>query len=55
MPTSALYARIDLVRQNNEWAIMELELIEPSLYFNLDPSSPARFVKALVSYSKAET
>lgn len=55
MPTSALYARVDLVRQNNEWAIMELELIEPSLYFNLDPSSPARFVKALLSYSKAET
>ncbi|WP_269518530.1 ATP-grasp domain-containing protein [Alteromonas sp. BMJM2] len=53
MPAQALYARVDLVRQENEWAIMELELIEPSLYFNLDPASPARFVKALLSYSKA--
>ena len=53
MPAQALYARVDLVRQENEWAIMELELIEPSLYFNLDLASPARFVKALLSYSKA--
>lgn len=53
MPTSALYARVDLVHQHNEWAIMELELIEPSLYFNLDPASPARFVQALLSYSIA--
>ncbi|MDZ7682466.1 MAG: hypothetical protein U5J63_12325 [Fodinibius sp.] len=24
---------------------MELELIEPSLYFNMDPQSPERFAK----------
>jgi glutathione synthase/RimK-type ligase-like ATP-grasp enzyme len=54
MPTPALYARVDLVRQDNEWAIMELELIEPSLYFNLDSSSPARFVKALSSWSETK-
>ena len=52
MPAQALYARVDLVRQENEWAIMELELIEPSLYFNLDTSSPARFVKALSTFSE---
>jgi len=43
-----LYARIDFVRtSDNHFALMELELIEPSLYFNMDPESPERFVKAL--------
>lgn len=50
MPCDALYARVDLVKQNNHWAIMELELIEPSLYFNLDPQSPPRFVEALLKF-----
>ncbi len=48
MPCDALYARVDLVKQNNQWAVMELELIEPSLYFNLDERSPLRFVDALL-------
>ncbi|GMM71612.1 hypothetical protein MTsDn5_15640 [Alteromonas gracilis] len=55
MPCNALYARVDLVRQNNNWAIMELELIEPSLYFNLDEDSPVRFVEALLAFHEAET
>ena len=50
MPCEALYARVDLVRQGSGWAIMELELIEPSLYFNLDEQSPQRFVDALISF-----
>ena len=50
MPYEALYARVDLIRQNDSWAIMELELIEPSLYFNLDAQSPKRFVEALESF-----
>ncbi len=49
-PCEALYARVDLVRQGSGWAIMELELIEPSLYFNLDEQSPLRFVDALISF-----
>ena len=53
MPCDALYARVDLVKQSNHWAIMELELIEPSLYFNLDPQSPLRFVEALVRYHES--
>ncbi|WP_076012079.1 ATP-grasp domain-containing protein [Alteromonas abrolhosensis] len=53
MPCNALYARVDLVRQDNQWAVMELELIEPSLYFNLDEQSPLRFVEALVSVHQA--
>jgi glutathione synthase/RimK-type ligase-like ATP-grasp enzyme len=42
-----LYARIDLVRTDkDDFTLMELELIEPSLYFQLDKDSPKRFVKA---------
>lgn len=39
-----LYTRADYVRTTeNTFALMELELIEPSLYFNMDPESPKRF------------
>lgn len=42
-----LYARVDFVRdEHNNFALMELELIEPSLYFNLDRNSPGNFAKA---------
>lgn len=41
-----LYTRADYVRTaDNTFALMELELIEPSLYFNMDPESPKRFAK----------
>lgn len=53
MPQNALYARVDLVRQRGQWAIMELELIEPSLYFNLDSESPKRFVEAMLNFHSA--
>lgn len=48
LPT-LLYARVDLVRiaPDSHPALIELELIEPSLYFNFDPESPLRFAKAL--------
>ncbi len=43
-----LYARVDLVRlADGSFALMELELIEPSLYFNMDPDSAQRFVTRL--------
>lgn len=46
-----LYARIDLVRtEDNQFALMELELIEPSLYFNMDKESPQRFAHAFNSW-----
>lgn len=38
-----LYSRVDMVRMGEAFFLMELELIEPSLYFNMDPESPARF------------
>tara|TARA_A200000113_G_C8835585_1_gene345142 strand:- start:81 stop:959 length:879 start_codon:yes stop_codon:yes gene_type:complete len=50
MPCEALYARVDLVRMQKHWGVMELELIEPSLYFNLDNDSPLRFVQAVMNY-----
>ncbi len=41
-----LYARVDLVPYRGQLVLMEIELIEPSLYFNLDAEAPGRFVKA---------
>ncbi|WP_414829302.1 ATP-grasp domain-containing protein [Alteromonas sp. H39] len=49
MPTDSLYARVDLIRYQSQWAVMELELIEPSLYFNLDDASQPRFVNAFLT------
>ena len=43
-----LYARTDFVRLATGFALMEVELIEPSLYFPYDPASPARFADAFV-------
>ncbi len=41
-----LYARIDFVRLPTGFALMEVELIEPSLYFPYDDASPERFADA---------
>jgi hypothetical protein len=40
-----LYARIDFVRDANDFALMELELIEPALYFRMDEDAPERFAR----------
>jgi hypothetical protein len=42
-----LYARVDFVQWQGEPALMEVELIEPSLYFAFDEESPRRFAAAL--------
>ncbi len=43
-----LYARVDLVRTSgNRFALMELELIEPSLYFRFCADSPMKFAEAI--------
>lgn len=43
-----LYARIDFVRDEaDDFRVMELELIEPSLYLRTDPGAPARFARAI--------
>ena len=42
-----LYARVDLVRTAaDDFAAMEVELIEPSLYFRMHPDAPGNFVSA---------
>lgn len=44
-----LQARVDLVRlEDGAPAVMELELIEPSLYFREDAGAPGRFADALI-------
>ncbi|MFZ0768018.1 MAG: hypothetical protein WAM64_02220 [Acidimicrobiales bacterium] len=42
-----LYARVDLVRLGGEWAIMELELVEPSLYLRDNEDAPSRLATAI--------
>ncbi len=46
-----LYLRADFVRSNDgagaPFWLMEVELIEPSLYLRMDPEAPARFARAL--------
>ena len=44
-----LYARVDLVEVEGRALLMELELIEPELFFASDPESLERFRKALRS------
>lgn len=54
--TPLAYARVDLVRDDYlKPRLMELELIEPSLYFRTDPSSPKRFAKAMTTYYRRES
>ena len=45
LPEEALYARVDIVSLNGALMIIEVELIEPSLYFNMDNSSADFFAK----------
>jgi len=43
-----VYVRADFVRGKGErFLLMELELIEPSLYLRMDPQAPVRFAKAI--------
>jgi glutathione synthase/RimK-type ligase-like ATP-grasp enzyme len=47
LSTIPLYGRVDLVRtKQNTFALMELELIEPSLYLNKDVHSSISFAEA---------
>jgi len=48
IPQRILYGRVDLVTlPNGQPAVMELELIEPSLYLSYDADSAARFADAI--------
>lgn len=51
LPGDCLYVRVDLVRLGGgEPAVMEVELIEPSLYLRTDRDAPERFADALVRW-----
>jgi len=46
-----VYARADFVRgPDGRFLIMELELIEPSMYLRMDPQAPQRFADAFDQY-----
>lgn len=47
LPMPALYARIDMLDTAQGLAIIEVELIEPSLYFNMENASASRFAQLI--------
>ena len=44
-----LYARADFVRSGDSFRLMELELVEPSLYLRSDSGAPDRFADAVAA------
>ena len=42
-----LYARVDLVKIDDHWAIMELELVEPSLFFTFEEGAATLLAQAV--------
>jgi glutathione synthase/RimK-type ligase-like ATP-grasp enzyme len=48
-PADTLYARVDLCLVEGRVQLMELELLEPALFFATEPAAPARFVAALAA------
>ena len=50
LPHYCFYARIDLVINKGHPVLMEIEVIEPSLYFNLKPQSSDLFAKKVSDF-----
>lgn len=51
LPGRCLYERLDFVRDaDGSFRVMEVELIEPSLYLRTDPASGAQFAAAVVRW-----
>ncbi len=48
VPSTCIYARVDVVESNRGPILMELELIEPELYFLMVPESADHFAQLLV-------
>ncbi len=55
LPVQPLYARVDVVRvtvgATERFALMELELVEPALYFRTAPDSAIAFASALDAWA----
>lgn len=47
-PGPALYARVDGVRRGDRLVLLELELLEPDLFFRYSPDSANRFADAIL-------
>ena len=51
VPHNWLYARVDMIpTKSNGLLLMELELIEPSLYLKTNPEAPKNFAKAIKAW-----
>ena len=51
IPGEWIYARVDGVERGEEFLVMELEVIEPSLFFAEEPLAAGRLVEAIVARS----
>ncbi len=45
--TNLLYARVDLVNDGGRWVVMEVELVEPSLFLSFEEGSARRLARAI--------
>lgn len=52
IPNQLLYARVDGIIINNKIQLMEVECIEPDLYFNYSEGSHQRFINAILDLIK---
>jgi glutathione synthase/RimK-type ligase-like ATP-grasp enzyme len=51
IPGEWIYARVDGVERGEEFLVMELEVIEPSLFFAEEPLAARRLVEAIIARS----
>lgn len=49
VPGKADYARVDLVRSGGVWEVMEVELIEPSLFLSSSPGAAGALARTLLA------
>ena len=53
-PEELLYARVDYILVNNQPKLMELELVEPALYFRTHSQALDNFVSAIKNHLRSE-
>ncbi len=52
VPSEWLYARVDGIETKTGFVLLELEMLEPSLYFLHTESGPVRFAEAIIARAK---
>jgi len=55
LPEAPRYARVDGVRRDREFLLMEVELIEPYLYVAAAPDAAERYVRMLEAIARKQT